>query len=142
MKVIFLDFDGVLSGIEYQMTAKEQPQIDKTRLPILREIIDKSGAEVVISSSWKKFWERGCDFDLVFQEAGIQIYDTTPVLGRKREEIKAWLLAHPGVKSFVILDDDDGWDELAPHAVITHPMESRGLEEEHISPALKILNAK
>ena len=92
MKVIFLDIDGVLNGIE-------------------------------------------------FQKSCIDIYDITPVLGRKRDEISAWLVAHPNTESYVILDDaEGGWGDLLPFLVITDPLNSRGLEYEHIEKALKILN--
>lgn len=142
MKVIFLDIDGVLNGIEFQKSFdKEPPIIDETRLAILKEIIDRSGANVVLSSSWKKFWKPNCTFDIIFQKSCIDIYDITPVLGRKRDEISAWLVAHPNTESYVILDDAQvGWGDLLPFLVITDPLNSRGLEYEHIEKALKILN--
>ena len=143
MKVIFLDIDGVLSGLEYQMSAKENPPlIDVTRLEILKEIIDRSGARVILSSSWKKAWTKNCDFDCVFQNAGIEIYDTTPVLGKKKDEISAWLNTHPETEAFVILDDaDGGWDELLPGVIITDPVNEDGLEKKHIPLALKMLES-
>ena len=142
MKVIFLDIDGVLNGIEFQKSFdKEPPIIDETRLTILKEIIDRSGANVVLSSSWKKFWEPNCTFDIVFKKSGIDIYDITPALGRKRDEISAWLSAHPNTESYVILVDAQvGWGDLLPFLVITDPLNSRGLEYEHIEKALNILN--
>ena len=143
MKVIFLDIDGVLNGLEYQMSAKENPPlIDVTRLEILKEITDRSGARVILSSSWKKAWTKGCDFDCVFQNAGIEIYDTTPVLGKKKDEISAWLNTHPETDAFVILDDaDGGWNELLPRVIITDPLNEDGLEKKHIPLALKMLES-
>lgn len=144
MKVIFLDIDGVLNGIEFQKSAtKEPPIIDETRLTILKEIIDQSGAKVVLSSSWKKFWKPHCTFDIIFQKSGIDIYDITPVLGWKKDEISTWLAAHPNTESYVILDDaEGGWGELLPFVVMTDPLHTRGLEREHIEKALQILNHK
>lgn len=144
MKVIFLDIDGVLSGKEYQLTATEEPPlIDKSRLPILKEIIDKSGAAVVLSSTWKTAWEPGCPFDLVFKEAGIVISDVTPRFGLKRNDITAWLNRHPDTESFVILDDaKGGWDYLLPHVVITDSDTKRGLEPEDVPLALEKLSIK
>ena len=143
MKVIFLDIYGVLNGIEFQKSFdKEPPIIDETRLAILKEIIDRSGANVVLSSSWKKFWEPNCTFDIVFKKSGIDIYDITPALGRKRDEISAWLSAHPNIESYLILDDaEGGWGELLPFVVITDPLKTRGLEHEHVEKALNILNS-
>ena len=144
MKALFLDIDGVLNGIDYQMTtAKEPPLIDPSRLLLVKEIVDKSSAIIVLSSSWKKAWEPNCEFDRVFQNAGITISDTTPVLGRKKDEILAWLTVHPEVKSFAILDDaDEGWDELKSFVVVTDPIHARGLEKEHISQVLDLFNKK
>lgn len=52
MKIIFLDIDGVLNGIEFQKSATgEPPIIDTTRLAVLKEVIDKSCAKIVLSSS-------------------------------------------------------------------------------------------
>ena len=143
MKVIFLDIDGVLNGIEFQKSFdKEPPIIDETRLAILKEIIDRSGAKVVLSSSWKKFWKPNCTFDIIFQKSFIDIYDITPVLGQKRDEISAWFVAHPNTESYVILDDaEGGWGELLPFVVITDPLKTRGLEHEHVEKALNILNS-
>jgi hypothetical protein len=143
-KIIFLDIDGVLNGIAYQIAATEDPPfIDKSRLPILRDIIDKSGAQVVLSSSWKRGWEAGCGFDLAFRQAGIDIYDVTPNLGRKHTEITAWLKEHPDTESFVILDDaEGGWGKLLPHVIITDPIHEKGLENKHISYALQILKKR
>ena len=142
MKVIFLDIDGVLNGLEYQMsTTEEPPLIDASRLAIVKEIIDKSGAKVILSSSWKKAWVKNQGLDCVFQNAGIDIYDVTPTLGRKNAEISAWLNAHAEIESFVILDDADiGWGELLPNVIITNPIDENGLEEKHIPLALKMLS--
>ncbi len=144
MKVIFLDIDGVLSGQKYQMEAVgDPPFIDVSRFEILKEIIDKSGAKVVLSSTWKTSWVKGEDFDCIFADAGIDVYDTTPALGRKNIEISAWLTAHPETQSFVILDDAaGGWGELLPKVVITNPEYEDGLEKKHIAPALEILEGK
>lgn len=141
MKVIFLDIDGVLSGLDFQLTAKQEPPlIDVSRLAILKEIIHQSGAHIVLSSSWKKAWVKDSGFDLVFQKAGIHIYDTTPVLGLKRIEIAAWLSDHPDVDAFVILDDaQGGWGDLLPHVIVTDPIQEKGLEEKHIPMVLKLL---
>ena len=52
-KIVFLDIDGVLNGIEYQMaTTEEPPYIDESRLQILKEIVDKS-----ISTKMEEFLE-------------------------------------------------------------------------------------
>lgn len=45
MKVIFLDFDGVLIGNGYTSIAK---------MKLLKQLVDQTEAKIVISSSWRK----------------------------------------------------------------------------------------
>ncbi len=139
MKVIFLDIDGVLNTPGFEMASTGNPPfIDPKHLTVLKEILDKSGAVVVLSSFWKKGWEKGRGFDLVFSEAGITIGDVTPNLGFKGTEIAAWLKAHPEIDSFAIIDDSRvGWGELISSVVFTNP--ESGLTPEHIPLVLKKL---
>ena len=137
MKVLFLDIDGVLNNVEYQMNATEPPPfLDKTKLAILKEIVDKTNVKIVLSSSWKKAWQPGCDFDCIFKNAGITISDVTPALGFKRVEISAWLKSHPETEKFVILDDAvAGWGELMPNVVFTD--QNKGLQHTDIESLLQ-----
>jgi hypothetical protein len=141
LKIIFLDIDGVLNAIDFQMDSTDEPPlIDRSRLVILKEIIEKSDAKVVLSSSWKKAWFPKCKFDILFRESGIIVHDITPSIGRKRDEISAWLNEHPETKSFAIIDDaEGGWGELLPYVVITDPLNTKGLEPEHINKVLQLL---
>ena len=68
MKIIFLDIDGVLNSREYDRKRNwnEQTDIDETRLPLVKEIIDKTGAKIVLISTWRNHWDRDeslCDED-------------------------------------------------------------------------------
>lgn len=53
MKVIFLDVDGVLRHDFYEGT-KEDYGIDPEKLKLLKEIIDKTKAKIVLSSTWRR----------------------------------------------------------------------------------------
>lgn len=151
MKIIFLDIDGVLNSAEYDRQRSENDgNIDITRLPLLKELIDETKAVIVLSSSWRKLWERGvCQFEegkeinRIFNLYGLKIYDKTPVLGSRKAEITQWIKNHPETKEYVILDDMlFGWEELAPFLVRTDGMVGRGLERSHIEKAKEILNGK
>lgn len=48
MKVIFLDFDGVIT------TEKSRWCLDKDKMLLLKRIVDATGAKIVISSSWRR----------------------------------------------------------------------------------------
>lgn len=149
MKIIFLDIDGVLNSDRYDRKKSEADgNIDKSRLPLLKRLIDETGARTVLSSSWREHWEReasemsdaGKELSLIFLQAGIKIFDKTPFLSSRKEEINHWLSLHPEVEGFVILDDNIfGWGELSDYVIKTNNRNGKGLEEEHIIKAKKIL---
>lgn len=146
MRVVFLDIDGVLNSVLYDRNrTQEDGNIDVSRLPLLRRILQETGAQVVLSSSWRKHWDRepslcdgiGRELERTFQGAGIPLFDKTPVAGSRAEEISLWLKAHPQVTQYVILDDAfGGWGELAEHVVKTDSRIGRGLEERHAEEAI------
>ena len=149
MKVIFLDIDGVLNSAQYDAERGEQDgNIDVTRLELLREITEKSGAKIVLTSTWRKLWDKnktlctdeGLELDRLFAVYGLEIFGKTPVIGRRSEEINAWLDGNENIESFVIVDDMPiGWDGLAERLVKTDAMIGRGPEKIHAEKAIYIL---
>ncbi len=150
MKIIFLDIDGVLNSDAYDKErGAKDGNIDVSRLPLLKSLIDETGAKTVLSSSWREHWEKdeallsdtGKDLINTFRQAGIEIFDKTPVMSSRSEEISHWLSLHPETEGFVILDDNIfGWGGLSESLVRTSKKIGRGLEEEHIKEATRILN--
>jgi len=59
MKVIFLDFDGVLNSVKYDRKRdwNKLTFIDESRLPLLKQIVDSTGAVIVLSTTWRNHWE-------------------------------------------------------------------------------------
>ena len=55
MKVIFLDIDGVLNSGAYDRRRNwnELTDIDESRLPLVKQIVDQTGAVIVLSSTWR-----------------------------------------------------------------------------------------
>lgn len=147
--VIFLDIDGVLNSAAYDRERTDRDgNIDVSRFALLKRIVDAADAQIVLSSSWREYWEPedekcdqiGKDLNCVFREAGLCIGDKTPVTGSRQEEISAWLNAHPHTENYVILDDAfGGWGELEPHLVRTNSRIGRGLEDRHVDAAIHIL---
>lgn len=153
MKVIFLDIDGVLNSVRYDRErTPEQGNVDETRLPLLKRIVDTAQAQIVLSSSWRKHWDRDPDkrddtgraLDGLFSRYGLSLYDKTPVLpGNDRaEEVRRWLALNGSPQAFVILDDCAfGWgDDLQAHLVKTDCRIGRGLEESHVRKAIDVLS--
>ncbi|MDE6373346.1 MAG: hypothetical protein K2L72_02510 [Clostridia bacterium] len=155
MKVIFLDIDGVLNSRAYDKRRdwNKQTDVDETRLPLVKSIVDQTGAKIVLSSTWRDYWEKdprlcrddGVYLNQIFAKYGLEIFDKTPNMGlcaERRDEVKSWLdEAGEVVERFVVIDDYGfGWKELAEYFVKTNPNFGLGLEEEHVIKAVGILN--
>lgn len=159
MKIIFLDIDGVLNSVMYEnsdLFKEDNPDtlIDMSRVKLLADIVKETGAEIVLSSTWRVDWDEnpdlcGADGEYINQclaKYGLTIADKTPLLdisGDRYFEILSWLVRHiDEVESFVILDDINcGWRELRERVVITNPL-GYGLEEKHVRKAIELLKLK
>jgi Swiss Army Knife RNA repair-like protein len=108
MKVIFLDIDGVLNCERTRNPRKFPYVVDKKLLGRLERLLDRTGAKVVLSSTWR------CDPIglLAARYWRIPFFDICPDRPRspRRQEILAWLSKHPKVTRFAVIDDED--DEL------------------------------
>lgn len=157
MKVIFLDVDGVLNCSDteeiFYMTF-----VSPQKIELLKELVDRTGAKVVLSSTWRYGWldvEKGLDsivakcFIALKQELekyDITLLDYTPItnycMNNRGGEISFWLAAHAdeNIESYVILDDTCV-DFLSPHEKhLVHTSEKDGLLQEHVNHAIEILN--
>jgi len=154
MKVIFLDNDGVIclsnnwgsrykkqkewGGRKLSMTTKEMPveyrfdNFDEKAVKVLNEILEETGAEIVVSSDWrlhatieelgdyyesKGIIKRPVDGTEVFhftnwlEEGFVPGHNDFPwvrTFDREQErhfEIKRWLRDHPEVTQWVAVDD-------------------------------------
>lgn len=150
-KAVFLDIDGVLNSYKYDRERGEEGNIDKSRLPLIKQLTYATNAKIVLTSSWRKHWstcpeerdEIGEEIDNTFAEAGLTIYGKTPDIGDRAIEISEWLKENPNFTRFVILDDMFGsWGDYDDYLVKTNYRIGRGLGEEHIKAALDILGTK
>ena len=138
VNVIFLDIDGVLNPYPNQRQNMEAGtedtsvlKLDSECMKVLRRIIEKTGAKLVLSSSWRcEEWYGGFaskeNVERQLQEYGMRLLDATPVLPvyDRGKEILCYLQEHPEVEKFLILDDDRsvGWyEELKEHFLRTDP---------------------
>lgn len=162
-KVIFLDFDGVMNTERYiagrrrsglQASDRYGYLFDPEAVENLRRIIGATGAEVVISSSWrlegeermKDMWhERALPGQLI-GITGQSLHANFPMSAgekagaAKGEEIRSWLKGHvPQPYSYVILDDEaDIRPEQLPHFIQTNPR--IGITRADAERAILILN--
>lgn len=143
MKVIFLDFNGVLD------THFKMDEIDYDNLQRLKFIVSVTGAKIVISSSLKNtYWRSGMIRGLLKEvidrliSEGMDVIDFTPMMDSREDEIKLYLDNHPEVSSYVILDDDYDMISMKEH-MVKLPCQniegSLGLTDEYMKQALEIL---
>lgn len=173
MKIIFLDIDGVLNTIqtfidinrEYQITGEKRIEIDEFRVELLKKIIAKTDAKIILSSSWKHYFQknnhniiprskRGKDLVKIFHKYELEIYDMTPDLPNhlREDEIEEYLISHDNIENFVIIDDDTypltkfiGSNIIKTSftddgEMIKNMDQCQGLCEEDIEKAITILN--
>lgn len=151
MKIIFLDFDGIVNDIRERDKLVVEKFVSNLKL-----IVDKTGAKIVVTSSRKNefvgeqnvlYAETFCyqNFEIPLKNMGIEIYDYTPFLNvdkyiEKEMEIELYLREHSEIEEYVILDDDMVMKKFLEHQVFVEY--SSGLLSEHIIPAIRILNGQ
>src|SRR3954452_25283644 len=105
MKIIFLDIDGVLNCDKTPNPRNFPYIVDKKLLARFKKLLERTGARVVLTSSWR------CDPVGLFaaKHWGVPFIDVCPDRQRssRRDELRAWLKAHPRVRRFIVLDDED-----------------------------------
>lgn len=150
MKVVFLDFDGVLNSRKYiRECGYYGVVIDPERLNMVKQIIDATSAKIVLSTSWREHWDKdmalcgqvGKEINDIFARFGLSVFDKTEFIGRSREmEIEMWLENHPETENFVVLDDRflDS-QSLRNHFVKTDNYRD-GIDENNVKQAIEILN--
>lgn len=157
MKIIFLDVDGVLNNTRTAETFEDYIFVSDEKIELLKEIVDKTDAKIVLSSSWRRGWQAKDNnprcahdevrlfnaFELKLGEHGLHLMGYTPHLWHRGKEIARWLEDWTGesIESFVILDDLDK-EFLKPHSNrLIQTKISEGLTKDHVEQAVSILNS-
>jgi hypothetical protein len=110
-KVIVLDIDGVLNCHHTPNPRKFPYVIDAGLLRRFKELVETTKAQVVLSSTWRYDPVGLC----AARYFGVPFDDAIPDMPERprRDEILAWLQAHPEVDRYVVIDDeDDDLDDL------------------------------
>ena len=161
-KVIFLDIDGVLNPKWWERKKEADSfgcAFDSKTVANLAKIIEKTGAEIVVSSSWKlmglqtlqDMWKErklpGNIIDItpnymsdeLLLNAGMSDSDIDS-LDIRGIEIKGWLVLHGAdVSNYVIIDDmDDILSEQQTHFVQTDP--EVGITNDDVKKVIHLLN--
>ena len=155
MKVIFLDFDGVMDTAYYSHVLGKEglpsndefgAVFDPNCVRNLMEIIDKTGAEIVVTSSWKSLMTYN-DMLNMWEERGLPGYviDVTPSSSecrRRGDEIDAWLQECKDECQYVILDDIDESnfnEHQLPRLIVVNPY--HGLDMMAAEKAIELLQS-
>jgi hypothetical protein len=140
MKVVFLDFDGVLNSSRWFAKGTPFTHPEDHLDPEAVQLLNELEADVVVSSAWRYGYRR-IQLSEFLRNRGFtgKVIDTTPRLpGRERfEEIDAWLKGKD-VTSFVVLDDIA--EAISPWWPNRGILIQDGLTREHIVQAQEILS--
>jgi len=137
MKVIFLDIDGVLNCTKTPNPRSFPYVVDEQLLLRLQKMLARTGAEVVLSSTWR------CDPVGLYAAKyyGVPFIDTCPDLPDepRSKEVLAWLSRHPEATRYAIIDDeDDDLDELP----LFQPSRHSGITPEIVEGVARYLNGE
>lgn len=144
MKVIFLDFDGVVLPFGH---TNAQTKVIINFSPACKEHLSKiidavPEAKIVISSAWRKW---GIDtLRKIFDENQLNSKKVIDVTGNENGDrgyqIQCWMDRNPGVEAFVIIDDNSDMGELVSKLVKTNSFV--GLTSKNADQAISILKEK
>lgn len=156
MKVLFLDFDGVLNSQNYYRSMKnhqqkysmfdERADLDPFAIGFLNQLLhDLPDLRIVVSSAWR-IGRTTEQLSKLLEDVGVhpgRVIDRTKDVSERGYErgweIQDWLDEHPEVKEFAIVDDDSDMVHLRDRFVKTSQW--TGLLQEHVD-ALKAILTK
>lgn len=167
MKIIFLDFDGVLNSHAYMTDRAKnggwdrvpdgeqyQPKnpahwtgmVDPQAVKRLNTLLKETGAKIVISSSWRHAHPHPTGrmqkiLDLSGMVGGEVVGETPVMVGPRSHEIASWLAANPYASKFVILDDGSSAGEGMAKWFV-HTDLAVGLTDADVKKAINILGRK
>lgn len=154
-RYLMLDVDGVLNSAEYLRERRSVPRptphrIDAQTVPRLNEITDRTGAWIVITSTWRVGNPTRVMAEILRMHGVTgRVIDRTPRLfhgssrGPRGIEIQTWMDAQPEHivdRQIAILDDQGGMEHLA-HRLVQTTWE-RGLLDEHVERCVEMLGCQ
>ena len=157
VRIVFLDFDGVLNSRAFGARLREAGREVSSTMGLDPEAVgrlNRLDAEFVVSSTWRHGRTLGM-LDELLRAAGFTgaLRGTTPRRlrtptggshseGRRGHEIQAWLEGAPdyglSVESFAVVDDDSDMAHLADRLVKTDF--ATGLLDEHVDRITELLD--
>lgn len=138
IKIIFLDVDGVLNDSTTTERCGNHTGIEKYCLARLKNVVNLTGAKIVLISTWKEHWEKDKNrkylqdefanyLDVKFAEKELEVYDKTDDIDGEwitRGKNIMEYIRRENPSNFVIIDDmnfDYAECGLKPFHVKTNP---------------------
>lgn len=149
MKVIFLDFDGVVNDDHHHMIdvyigKKYMGFYSKIFICRLNKIIEETGAQIVLSSTWR-LDESNENLELLLKNMGIigTLHGSTcHLVGKIRgKEIKQYLKEHKDITKYCIIDDESDmtfWQK----SKLVHTDGYLGIQPRDVDRAIHLLGYK
>ena len=139
MRVVFLDYDGVVNTPVWDDDTKcfrfNYPDNNRVNNPrcvqLVSEFCEKYGYSIVVTSTWR-FYDNYID---CLKNGGlsskVEVVGKTPIVsfGTRADEIKIVLAAHPSVTHYLIFDDENDLEDLDDHLVLCDSDRGFSIEE-------------
>ena len=117
MRVVFLDYDGVVNNIIWDKegkradygSASSKTVNDFQAVQWVSEFCQKFGYDIVVSSTWRVWeWYKEALWNGGLRD-GINIVGRTPVLYKhsRGDEIAQYIKEHPEIEEYIIIDDEN-----------------------------------
>lgn len=151
----FLDIDGVLNSNDWYVKTRgiggyNGGDVDPKCIELINDLIDATGAKIIMSSSWRSDYENSCEYlydnglycDAIIGKTPHFCYtcqndDIRSTLCRGNEI--QYVLESKDITGYVIFDDDQDMLYSQKDNFI-HIDYMHGITKEHIEQAIKILN--
>lgn len=138
MRVLFLDFDGVLNNFTQRNFGESFSPSACRNLNVLLKL--EPDLKIVVSSAWRTW---GLDYVReVLNKNGIpgnRVIDITgKENGNRGYQIQCWLDRNPDAKAFAILDDESDMGDLITKLVKTSSF--IGLTSAHVGQVIDVLD--
>lgn len=155
MKILFLDYDGVINSTEYFRNRPDEDnrphplsEFDPIAIGHLNQICLQTGSKVVVSSDWRH-GKTIQELQNILYKCGFvgEIIGVTQSLSHhgnyivRGNEILKWIEDNNDVEEYLILDDTNDM-LLRQKDNFIHVDRSVGITSQTVSMAIKILNNK
>ncbi len=152
MRVLFLDFDGVLNSTEWferniqairestSLLQRGEQELDPVLVERVSALVAETNTSVVISSTWRILHSLENINEMLLRRGwtappAIGVTDRTQT-GFRGHEVNMWLAEHPQFTHHVILDDST---DFLPEQPLVRTNHRTGVQPWNISEAKDIL---